>query len=59
MVGACTDASDYDGYRRLEEAGVTHLLTMPWIFYSGFTSDLQERVDGLHRFADDIIAKFD
>jgi probable F420-dependent oxidoreductase len=58
MIGACTDAFDYDGYRRLEEAGVTHLLTMPWIFYSGFTTDLQERVDGLNRFADDIIAKF-
>jgi probable F420-dependent oxidoreductase len=59
MVGSCVDAFDYDGYRRLEEVGVTHLLTMPWAFYSGFTDDLQERIDGIRRFADDIISKFD
>jgi hypothetical protein len=59
VVGACTDAFDYDGYRRLEEAGVTHLLTMPWVFYSGFTDDLQLRIDGVRRFADDIIARWD
>ncbi|MGI8664289.1 MAG: TIGR03619 family F420-dependent LLM class oxidoreductase [Acidimicrobiales bacterium] len=59
MVGSCTDAYDLDGYRRLEEAGVTHLLTLPWIFYGGYTDDLQQRVDGIKRFADDIIANFD
>jgi len=59
VIGACTDAFDYDGYRRLEEAGVTHLLTMPWVFYSGMTDDLQQKADGIRRFADDIIAKFD
>ena len=59
VVGSCVDAFDYDGYRRLEDAGVTHLLTMPWVFYSGFTTDLQERLDGIRRFADDIISKFD
>ena len=58
MVGSCIDAFDYDGYRRLEEVGVTHLLTMPWVFYAGMTDDLQEKIDGIHRFADDIIAKF-
>ncbi|MEY2452153.1 MAG: hypothetical protein QOD92_1727 [Acidimicrobiaceae bacterium] len=58
MVGSCVDAFDYDSYRRLEEVGVTHLLTMPWVFYSGFTDVLQERIDGIKRFADDIITKF-
>jgi probable F420-dependent oxidoreductase len=51
------EAADLDGYKRLRDAGVTHLLTWPWVFYSGFTDDLQQRVDGIHRFADDIIAK--
>jgi len=59
MIGSCVDAFDYDGYRKLEEVGVTHLLTMPWVFYSGFTEDPQERLDGIRRFADDIISKFD
>ncbi|HEV3225840.1 MAG TPA: TIGR03619 family F420-dependent LLM class oxidoreductase [Acidimicrobiales bacterium] len=58
MIGSCIDAFDYDGYRRLEAAGVTHLLTMPWVFYSGMTDVLQEKIDGVHRFADDIISRF-
>jgi probable F420-dependent oxidoreductase len=58
VVGSASDAFDVDGYRRLEDAGVTHLLTMPWVFYSGFTSDLGEKVDGIRRFADDVISKF-
>ena len=30
---------------------------MPWVFYAGFTDDLQPKIDGIHRFADDILAK--
>ena len=29
---ACLDAFDLDGYRRMEEAGVTHAVTQPWLF---------------------------
>jgi probable F420-dependent oxidoreductase len=58
FVASCNDAGDYDGYRRLEDAGVTHLLTLPWIFTHGFTDELQPRVDGLHRFADDVLSRF-
>ena len=39
----------------LADGGVTHLLTLPWVFYAGFTDDLQERLDGIRRFADDVI----
>jgi hypothetical protein len=38
--------------------GVTHLVTQPWHFYAGDTTDLDERVDGIRRFADDVIRKF-
>lgn len=58
VIGACTDAANVDGYRRLAEAGVTHLQTLPWIFYSGQSEALQDKVDGIRRFADDVIAKF-
>jgi alkanesulfonate monooxygenase SsuD/methylene tetrahydromethanopterin reductase-like flavin-dependent oxidoreductase (luciferase family) len=30
MVGASNDAADLDGYRRMADAGVTHLMTWPW-----------------------------
>jgi hypothetical protein len=31
---------------------------MPWVFYAGFTDDIAERVDGVRRFADDVIARW-
>lgn len=58
VLASCKDAFDLDGYRKLEEVGVTHLVTMPWLFYAGDTQDITERVDGVRRFADDIIAKY-
>jgi probable F420-dependent oxidoreductase len=58
VIGSCSDAADLDGYRRLADAGVTHLLTLPWIFYSGFDADLQQKLDGTRRFADDIISRW-
>ena len=59
MVGSLDDAVDVDGYRRAEDVGVTDLLTMPWVFYSGFTEDLQQKIDGIHRFAEDILSHFE
>jgi probable F420-dependent oxidoreductase len=57
IVAACTDAVDVDGYRRLEEVGVTHVQTMPWIFY-GLSGDvLGEKREGLERFGGEVISK--
>jgi probable F420-dependent oxidoreductase len=58
VVAACTDAVDLDGYRRLEELGVTHLQTMPWVFYGLDGSSLEAKQEGLRRFADDVISHF-
>ena len=58
VMASCKDAWDLDGYRRLEAAGVTHLVTQPWRFYAGDTVELAERVDGIRRFADDVIARY-
>jgi probable F420-dependent oxidoreductase len=57
MVSSAKDAVDVDGYRRLEEAGITDLLTLPWAFYSGFTDDLQQKLDGIRRFGEDVVAR--
>jgi probable F420-dependent oxidoreductase len=57
LVAACTDAFDADGIRRLEEIGVTHYATAPWILYGGRWDSLDDKREGLRRFADEVIAK--
>ena len=57
MIVSLNDAMTVDQFRRAEEAGVTDLLTMPWAYYGGFELPLQQKIDGLNRFADDILAK--
>jgi probable F420-dependent oxidoreductase len=56
VIAAANDAVDVGGYRGLEDAGVTHLLTMPWYFYGGGAT-LAAKLDSLARFRDDVIEK--
>ncbi len=58
VVGSSKEAAGLDDYRRLADGGVTHLLTMPWVFYAGFTDDLDQRLDGVRRFAEDILQRW-
>ena len=53
IIAAVNDAFDADGYRRLRDLGVTHLQTVPWLFYGGGT-DIQAKCDGIRRFAEDV-----
>ena len=55
VTASASDAADVPAYRRLEGAGVTHILTMPWAFYHGLTNDLEKQCDGIRRFAEDVI----
>ena len=57
IVAAASDAFGVDGYRRLEEIGVTTVQTMPWLFHGGPTEALAKKLEGLRRFADDVISK--
>lgn len=57
VMASASDAHDVAGYRRLGEGGVTHVLTMPWAFYHGLTDDLDQKLDGIHRYGEDVIAK--
>ena len=59
VMASAKDATDVDGYRRLGEGGVTHVLTMPWVFYYGLTEDITKKIDGIKKFADDVIEKMD
>ncbi|MCK0173424.1 MULTISPECIES: TIGR03619 family F420-dependent LLM class oxidoreductase [Mycobacteriaceae] len=43
--------ADYD---RAEAAGITHILTMPWMFYTGADASVAEKIDGMKRFRKDL-----
>jgi probable F420-dependent oxidoreductase len=58
IQAVCIDRFGLDGYRELFDAGVTDIITMPWMFYGiGFDGSLQDKKDGIRRFADEIISK--
>jgi probable F420-dependent oxidoreductase len=49
-----TDAFTIADYRRAEAAGITGILTMPWMFYAGPDATLAEKIDGMRRFRKDL-----
>jgi probable F420-dependent oxidoreductase len=55
LIAALSDAFDLDGYRRAADAGVTHVMTQPWVFHGGPEADLARKCDGLKRFADEVL----
>ncbi len=55
MIASLNDAWTVEDYLRAADVGVTDVLTMPWAFYGGYKQDLQGKVDGVHRFADDVL----
>ncbi len=57
MIVSMNDALTADDYRRAAEVGVTDNLTMPWVFYGGFDLPLQAKLDGVRRFAEEIMAR--
>jgi probable F420-dependent oxidoreductase len=58
IMATPSDAWDIDGYKRLQDAGVTHILTMPWPFYHGETDDPDKKIDAVKRYSDDVISAF-
>ena len=49
-----TDAFTTADYRRAEEAGITGIITMPWMFYAGPDATLDDKIDGMQRFRKDL-----
>ncbi|TFV60552.1 TIGR03619 family F420-dependent LLM class oxidoreductase [Mycobacterium sp. PS03-16] len=49
-----TDAVVRADYDRAEAAGITHILTMPWMFYTGADATVAEKIDGMKRFRKDL-----
>jgi probable F420-dependent oxidoreductase len=57
VLAALRDAFDADGFRRAEEAGVTHAMTQPWLFHGGPGASLAQKQEGLRRFAGEVLEK--
>ena len=45
-----TDAFTTADYRRAADAGITGIITMPWMFYAGPDATLADKIDGMQRF---------
>ena len=56
VITALTDAFLPDQFAAAEEAGVTDVWTMPWAYYHGLDATLEQKLDGVRRFAEDVIA---
>jgi probable F420-dependent oxidoreductase len=57
VMASPNDAWEYNGYKKLEDNGVSHILTVPWPMYFGEQASLAEKQQAIARFADDVIAK--
>ena len=57
IVAAATDAFDIDGFRRLEDAGVSAMMMLPWLLHGADPNSLEEKCDSIRRFGDEVIAK--
>jgi probable F420-dependent oxidoreductase len=56
--GSCVtakDVDDFEGYRRLDELGVSYLVTQPWALYGTAGDEVEEKCDAIRRFADEVI----
>ena len=49
-----TDAFTTADYRRAADAGVTGIITLPWMFYAGPDASLDDKIDGMRRFRKDL-----
>ena len=55
MITALSDAFLPEHFAAAEAAGVTETWTMPWRYYHGPDATLDQKLDGMRRFAADLI----
>ncbi|MDT8914472.1 TIGR03619 family F420-dependent LLM class oxidoreductase [Amycolatopsis sp. PS_44_ISF1] len=55
----CVDRFGLEGYHEQAEAGVTDIITMPWVFDGiGFDAEVGPKLDSIRKFGAEVIAKF-
>lgn len=55
VIAALNDALTPEQFAAAEAGGVTDAMTMPWLFYHGFKANLDQKIDGMERFARDVV----
>ena len=55
FITALTDAFLPEQFAAAEEVGVTDVWTMPWAYYHGLECTLEQKIDGIERFAADVM----
>ena len=56
VITALNDAYLPEHFARAEAGGVTDCWTMPWAYHHGLDCTLEQKIDGLERFAKDVLA---
>lgn len=54
VITPLIDAFLPEHYERAAAAGISAVMTMPWMFYSGPTASLSEKIEGMRRFRVDL-----
>lgn len=54
VLAPLMDAFTPEHFARAEEGGITHILTMPWMFYSAPDASTAEKIRGMERFRCDL-----
>jgi probable F420-dependent oxidoreductase len=55
VVVALSDALLPEDFAKAEAGGVTEVMTMPWMYYHGFKATLEQKIEGMQRFAEDVL----
>jgi probable F420-dependent oxidoreductase len=55
VITALSDAFLPEHFVTAEAGGVTEVWTMPWAYYHGVDATLEQKIDGMERFAADVI----
>ncbi|MAS56877.1 MAG: TIGR03619 family F420-dependent LLM class oxidoreductase [Nocardioides sp.] len=56
IITALSDAFLPEHFATAGAAGITEVWTMPWAYYSGLEATLEQKLDGMRRFAEDVMA---
>jgi probable F420-dependent oxidoreductase len=56
VIAALDDALLPADFERAEAGGVTEVMTQPWMYYHGRRASLEQKIDGMERFAKDVLA---
>lgn len=54
VITPLTDAFTPEHFERAAGGGITGIITMPWMFYSGADASLDQKIDGMRRFRKDL-----